>query len=382
MNHWDPQRFLSEGWARADITDSILQNAIDTAHLLRVKSPYLPPLFTLNHLSHCSEVPYPFLHRVIERIEPDDYRVFKLKKTNAGHATDRFRFICAPHPLLLKAQRWIHSNILLQTTESEASFAYRKDRGILRAAKLHTGCNWLIKLDITNFFESILEPDVYQVFRGLGYQPLVAFELARLCTRVRASGNPIQKKKNNTLPHPCGAIGHLPQGAATSPLLANLASIELDNNILQLAIAKKFTYTRYADDLVLSTKTEFTRDEALYMIHAIYDILRSRGLWPNRAKTKIVTPGSRKVVLGLLVDGPEPRLTKEFKEKVRTHIHFLSRSDVGPEKHKTARRFDSIYGLQRHIYGLVAFAYSVEPIWAQKAFAALKKVSWPKLESL
>ena len=49
------------------------------------------------------------------------------------------------------------------------------------AAEQHRNARWLVKMDVMNFFESILEPKVYEVFRSFGYQPLMAFELTRLC---------------------------------------------------------------------------------------------------------------------------------------------------------------------------------------------------------
>ncbi len=384
MNHWRSQHFFQEGQNKG-IPDSVLENGCVTAKQLFVRSPQLSPLFTLRHIAHETGVQYSFLHDVVKRKNVDEhYRVFKLKKQNVGHAVDRFRFVCAPHPQLLKAQRWIHREILSKITPSEASFAYSPGVGILQAAKMHTNCKWLLKLDVTNFFESILEPDVYSVFLGFGYQPLVAFELARLCTRTRATGNPVQQKTRPTnlsgLPYTDKWIGHLPQGAATSPLLANLASRPLDESLLEFAHANRLIYTRYADDLTFSSLVPFERSTALKHIHGIYSLMRAQGLWPNKAKTKIIPPGARKLVLGLLVDGDAPRLKSEFKSMVRTHIHFLQRNDVGPQLHAEKRGFDSVLGLQRHVYGLLAYAVGIEPEWAKAAFAEIRNVNWPPFE--
>lgn len=384
MNRWSSQHFLQEG-RQNDVPEDVMESACDTAYALHLKSPQLPPLFTLRHIAHETDVPYSFLRSVIERddnVEP--YRVFKLKKQGIGHDPDRFRFICAPHPLLLKAQRWINREILAKVPVNEASFAYIRGGGIVPAARLHAECKWLIKLDVTNFFESILEPDVYRVFYEMGYQPLVAFELARLCTRVRARGNPIHIRKGDPnslgLPYHDVRIGHLPQGAATSPLLANLTARPLDASLLAFAVREGFFYTRYADDLAFSSRSEFSRPKALELVHQVYDLMQQHGLWPNKAKTKIVPPGARKVILGLLVDSAAPRLTKEFKARVRTHIHFLLREDMGPSRHAQYRGFDSILGLQRHVYGLVAYAAGVEPEWAHLARAELARVAWPPFE--
>jgi len=384
MNRWSSQHFSQQGREKA-VSSDVLVHACATAQALLAKSPQLPPLFTLRHIAHETDVPYSFLREVIQRNnDPEPYRVFKLKKQGVGHAADRFRFVCAPHPLLLKAQRWINNKILTKVPPNEASFAYIKGGGILPAAKLHHECKWLIKLDVTNFFESILEPNVYRVFNGMGYQPLVAFELSRLCTRVRACGNPIQSNKHNPdlpgLPYFDKRIGHLPQGAATSPLLANLATQPLDATLVTFAQRERLIYTRYADDLVFSSRADFSRPKALELVHQVYDIMRQHGLWPNKAKTKIVPPGARKVVLGLLVDRATPRLTKEFKARVRTHIHFMLREDVGPAQHARHRGFDSVLGLQRYVYGLVAYAAGIEPEWAHLARVELNKVAWPAFE--
>lgn len=384
MNHWRSQHFMQLGQANG-ISDAALKNASSIANAFLAKSPQLPPLFTLRHIAHETTVPYSFLHKVVGRENCEEhYRIFKLKKQNVGHSVDRFRYICAPHPLLLKAQRWIHKEILSKITPNESSFAYSSGVGILDAAKMHTSCKWLIKLDVTNFFESILEPDIFKVFSELGYQPLVAFELARICTRTRVAGNPMQKKmhqsKNQKFPYKNEQIGHLPQGAATSPVLANLASRALDEALLNYSQLHGLSYTRYADDLTFSSCSKFDRSEALAHVHKIYELMREQGLWPNKAKTKIIPPGARKLVLGLLVDGENPCLKNEFKSSMRTHIHFLLRSDIGPELHAKNRGFDSILGLQRHLHGLLAYAIGIEPIWARSSLNELKKVNWPKYE--
>lgn len=284
----------------------------------------------------------------------------------------------------MKVQRWISANILAHIPLHHCSYAYKKGSIPLEAAKIHSNYKWLVKLDVTNFFESILEPKIYLFFVSHGYQPLVAFELTRLCTRLRASGNPVQSADNwielKNAPYRQRYIGHLPQGAPTSPHLANIAARPLDEDLWALAQARGLRYTRYADDITLSTAEEWSRTDALDTIHDVYDLFRGQGLWPNRSKTQISPPGARKVVLGLLVDGSSPRLTREFKERIRTHIHFLSKQDIGPSIHASARGFDSVLGMQRHIYGLLAYALGIERDWAKGMLSELSKVDWPPFD--
>ncbi|HDS1772962.1 TPA: RNA-directed DNA polymerase [Pseudomonas putida] len=288
--------------------------------------------------------------------------------------------MCAPHPSLLKMQRWIHKNILMHVHSHPASYAYKEKTSPRDAAAMHAGCKWMIKLGATNFFESILEPDVYRVFREMGYQALVAFELARICTRVRPSGNPVKtdrfKDGMGNLPCKNVAIGHLPQGAATSPLLSNLVARTLDHSLAEFANSKDLAYTRYADDLTFSSFGTFNRDGAENIVREIYEIMRAHGLWPNKSKTKIIPPGARKVVLGLLADGHVPKLSKEFKAEVRTHIHFMLRPDVGVSNHRKARKFDNSWGLKNFIFGKLAYAQAIEPIWTSRMRDLFMKIDW------
>ena len=92
------------------------------------------------------------------------------------------------------------------------------------------------------------------------------------------------------------------------------------------------------------------------------------GLSPNATKARITPPGSRKIVLGLLFDGKEPRLPRlprEFKENLRRHLHYLAREDVGPIAHARARGFASTTGLRHHVEGLLGFAKQIEPDYAR-----------------
>ena len=326
-------------------------------------------------------MPYSFLRSVVSQsAEVEPYRVFKLKKSSSGHSNGRMRYICAPHPVLLRTQRWIHNNILRETHVHEASYAYNKGSKIVELAQVHCRCRWMVKLDVTNFFESILEPDVYKVFRRIGYQPLMAFELARICTRLRNEGNPVKLHRSpykiSTYSQTC--VGHLPQGAPTSPILANLAMLKLDEDLTQLSKSLDVKYTRYADDLAFSTRSKtFTREDAHSLIHGVYEIMRKHSLWPNRTKTRILTPRARKVVLGLLVDQKRPHLTREFKDRVRMHIYYLKHSKVGPVEHSINRGFDTVLGLQNHVFGLVAFAKGIDSAWGKRQYQELLDVKWP-----
>ncbi|PCJ61606.1 MAG: RNA-directed DNA polymerase [Rhodospirillaceae bacterium] len=239
-------------------------------------------------------------------------------------------------------------------------------------------------MDVTSFFESISEIQVFRVFRALGYQPLVSFELARIVTigpvdRSPRHSDPVWKvrRRNEKIPaYSTGVLGYLPQGAPTSPMLSNLIMTPIDTRISDAAREAGLTYTRYSDDLTFSTpEKNFGRSTASSFIHTIEEILSSAGFRTQHRKTKLIPPGSRKIVLGLNVGGPKPSLRREFKDNLRLHIHYLEK--FGPTEHAKAREFDTIWGMKAHLRGLIDFAKMIEPDYATKLLQRFKNVNWP-----
>lgn len=381
MNHWNSQRYLASGRSQKR-NINVLNRAVNTAGLILKSAPGAAILFTLNHLARETGVSYQYLRDVAARgghSSDTYYRVFSLKKANVGFKTQRRRTICAPELLLMKAQRWIHEHILTKGSPHRASSAYQPGSRILDAAAQHRNARWLVKMDVTNFFESVLEPKVYGVFRSFGYQPLMAFELTRLCTRVRKGG---PKRHKVISPRPIdrynsGTLGHLPQGAPTSPLLANLAAFNMDCELDFLAKRNAMVYTRYADDIVFSSSAEdWSKIKAIGLLKQGHEILRSHGFQPNLAKATIAGPGGRKVVLGLSVSNDEPRLTRDFKNKLRAHIYYLTKYQSQGIPPSDKLKFDSSLGLQRHVFGLAYYAMGIERVWGAARLAELKALPW------
>ncbi len=369
------------------IAPTIISNAVETAKYLHQVTPGAVPVFTLNHLSKLTGTPYEFLRLCVERENPEPYRRFRIhKRSIPGETKKRYRIICVPDPRLMQTQRWINKNILHKGSPHHASVAFGEGNSIKAAVEPHCGCRWLIKIDILNFFESINERQAYHVFNRMGYQPLLSFELARLCTRQgkrsharstkRWFGPYYRSFKISTYKQ--YLLGHLPQGAPSSPMLANLVMKHFDKTVSTFAVDEGLQYTRYADDLTFSISSKnFKREDAKKFILKIYRELRKNGFEPNLTKTKIISPGARKIVLGLLVDGEKPCLTKKYRDNIRQHLHYMNRSDIGPVKHARNRGFISVYGLRNHVQGLIAHADQIDPQFASKVWVQFNKVNWP-----
>jgi RNA-directed DNA polymerase len=208
---------------------------------------------------------------------------------------------------------------------------------------------------------------VFEVFAGLGYPRLLSLELCRLCTRVRGTvPQPLSvaTKFRGKAPYDVLARGYLPQGAPTSGALANLVMRDADRVLTAFADRHGLVFTRYSDDIVFSSTGAFSREQARAVVHKAAQRLEGRGFVVHHKKTRIVTPGARKIVLGLLVDGSRPRLLPEFKRRIEVHVRGVERNGV-PE-HAEHRRFDSILAMINHVDGCIAFAGSVEADYADR----------------
>ncbi|WP_408296476.1 reverse transcriptase family protein [Paraburkholderia sediminicola] len=360
MAIWRAQHYRQNG-LREGIDPLLLNRAIQYGDAITGANRNLTPIFTLRHLAFLCGASYPALRAYAgrkndEAIHP--YRLFRIKKRSRPGEPTRLRTICAPAPGLRTAQRFIHDNVLSHLPVHPASIAYSQNTRPVEEIGIHCGCRWLIKLDVQNFFEAISERAVYRVFRDAGYPALVSFEMARLCTRIvpmnRDEGPPVQTparaSRYSIEAYWNWRQGSLPQGAPSSPLLANLCSFRLDTMVADIATEYGMAYTRYADDIALSTTNpDFSRSDVRKVIQRVYSAMRQCDLSPNTAKTVIAPPGTRKVVLGLYVDQGTPRLTREFRSRLEQHLHFCLHPDVGPVAHARKRGFSAVLGFKHHL---------------------------------
>jgi hypothetical protein len=379
MSKWRPHSYRS-GAQKAGIDPQVIGAAVKAGKIVVEKNPDVPPIFSLRHLAYMSGAPYLLLREIVER-ERDPYSVFTVRKRSNKAS---FRTICVPTPPLMQLQRWLAKRVLNQGTPHSASTAFAPKSTILEAAEPHAACRWLVKVDIRNFFESVSEIAAYRVFqKQFGFQKLISMEMARLCTRVgntsafrsRPRWKSHRTRYTKIPSYRVKRLGHLPQGAPTSPMLANLAVKSMDDRLQTLAETSAVTYTRYADDLFFSTiNPAYTRKDARALIVAIYRELRVEGFSPNTSKTSVSPPGARKIVLGLSVDGDMARLSRAFKQTLRLHIYHCKRNVA---EHASARKFSAIAGLENHLRGLLAYAHQIEPDYAAKMQQQFDLIVWP-----
>jgi retron-type reverse transcriptase len=246
---------------------------------------------TLTHLSLTTEI---------------RYKEFKLKKKGGGE-----RLILAPDNHLVRIQGLI--NILFQIL-FENRFHYNSNgfilnRNILRNAQPHVNKNYVLNLDLKDFFPSI------------GFRRIkTVFELEPL--------NLVSEKESIGfyLANICCYKGILPQGAPTSPIISNMVTQRLDRRISKYCSSKKVKYSRYADDL------SFSSNQAIFdkkFIAGITKIIQSENFNVNKEKTRLRTSMDRQLVTGIVVN-EKPNVNREYIKKVRT---ILKNWEAGGEKY-------------------------------------------------
>ncbi len=181
------------------------------------------------------------------------------------------RVVEAPKLRLKQMQRTILHKILDRVPAHGAAHGFVRGRSVATFAEKHAGQLLVVRIDLAAFFPSIRAARVEALFRSLGYPELVAQALTGLCTtaspRLPWQGIEWKPEELSELRR-LYARPHLPQGAATSPALANLSLYRADCRLSALAASVDAHYTRYADDLAFSGGARFARAASRFCTEA------------------------------------------------------------------------------------------------------------------
>lgn len=211
------------------------------------------------------------------------YKSFTIPKKSGG-----VRSISAPMPKL-GAILWPVKEILSSLYEPQPCvMGFTPCRSIVDNAKLHLGQNYILNLDLKDFFFSIPQARVWKRLQipPFNFPTEVANVIAGLC----AIKTTIDGKE----------VCVLPQGAPTSPILTNIVCRNLDRKLTGIANKYYLRYSRYADDITFSSM-----HSALSLKGKVYreilDAIEEQGFTVNPAKTRLQKRGSRQEVTGLII---------------------------------------------------------------------------------
>ncbi|MBB3326783.1 reverse transcriptase family protein [Microlunatus antarcticus] len=281
------------------------------------------------------------------------------------------RLLESPTPLLRAVLRRVLDRVLVWVPVHPAAHGFVRGRSAVTHARTHVGAASVVCLDLRSFFTSITVGRVNGLFRGLGYPEAVAWALACLCTHqtpVAVLGRmpPGGSEAARAWLRSSLRARHLPQGAPTSPALANLACFTLDRRLAGLAATAGLTYSRYADDLTFSGP----RGSAHRLVASVGSIVRDEGFDLNPAKTRVRGTGERQEVTGLVVN-ERLNVTRAYHDQLRAVLHDATRN--GPSAANRADHPD----FRSHLEGRVGWVESVNPVRGRRLRAQLDAIVWP-----
>jgi hypothetical protein len=293
---------------------------------------------TVNELAWFADV------RSLERRVADDrlrhYRYRWVHKAAGG-----LRLIESPKQRLREIQRHLLATILNRIPPHAAAHGFVRGRSAVTFAREHSGSDVVIRLDLHDFFASINAGRIYGVFRTAGYPESVAHTLTGLATNVvplavwseaPSPANGSEAVNEHFLFGKRLATPHLPQGAPTSPALANLCAHGLDRRLEGLAESTGLHYSRYADDLAFSGSQ--SRSAVPRLIDLIRQIAREEGFRVNEGKTVVMGKGHRQRVSGIVVNR-KPNVDRVAYDALRATLHNVARNGLDAENRSGHPRF-------------------------------------------
>ena len=283
------------------------------------------------------------------------------------------RLIEAPKQRLKQIQKQILAEILEKIPVHPAVHGFRRGRSIKTFATPHVGQRVVLRMDLRDFFPSISAPRVQAVFRTAGYPERVANLLGGLCTN--AAPRALWQEKGSTLDplrmadaRQLYAWPHLPQGAPSSPALANICAYRVDCRLTGLAEACGAVYTRYADDLAFSGDETFERGVERFAIHAAA-ILVEEGFTVQHRKTRVMRQGVRQYVAGVVAN---QRLNVPRPDYDRLKAILTNCIHLGPGSQNREARPD----FRAHLQGRVSFVEMINARRGARLRSLFEQIRW------
>jgi len=213
--------------------------------------------------------------------EKESYKEFVINK-----ATGKPRTLHAVPLKLKRIQRIALDKLQAVEQYQPSSYAHGfvLNRSIITNAIPHRRKKRIVKMDLKDFFPSIHEDRVRDMFMGrpFSFGKEAATAIAQLSCLNDGSGM-------------------LPQGGVLSPYVANMLCLRLDKKLAKVAIKYHCNFTRYADDITFSTN-DISEDNIANLIKETSNIIESEHFVVNTEKTKVLTPNRRQVVTGIIVN--------------------------------------------------------------------------------
>lgn len=250
----------------------------------------------------CLSVLFGFSTNFVNKLAQQNWKFYRTFTIRKGK---KKRTIHAPKVALKVIQKWFGYHLSETLNFGGYVYGFVPGKSAIDAANMHTNAHWVYSVDIENFFPTTTKEVIKESLKIVGYSLEAAELIANICCY------------KNTLA----------QGAPSSPVLSNLVFKELDKRLKEIADNNQIRFTRYADDIVFSGIGRFPT----VIKDQIYGLFEETCWKLSPGKEYFAEKPKRLKVHGLLVHGEKARLTKGYRNRIRTYKYLLSNGKVRSE---------------------------------------------------
>jgi RNA-directed DNA polymerase len=280
-----------------------------------------------------------------------------------------WRLIEIPKPRMKAIQRQILRELLNRLPPHPSAHGFCRGRSTRSFVESHLGKPVLLRMDLRDFFHSVPVARIGALFRRVGYPANVARLLQGLSTHT--TSETLAGETFQTLPWEQRkrlVDKHLPQGAPSSPALANLCAWRFDCRLQGVAERFHLDYSRYADDLAFSGGRELLR-LAPFLQGLIGAIAIEEGFEINHRKTRLRTQAQSQRLAGVITNR-KPNFPRAEFDRLKAILHNCVRG--GPK----AQNREGVQDFKAHLAGRVAYAVWLNPEKGAKLQRLFDAIQW------
>ncbi len=306
------------------------------------------------------------------------YRIKLIRKRSGG-----LRMLEAPKAKLKLVQHRIACEILNSVPVHSSAHGFVRKRSAVSYVGPHVNQSVVLRLDLLDFFPSIIASRVFGLFRSLGYPHAVTHLLCNLCTAkttmdeledaTKALGErpnyfSVQEHAGRERLRSLYCERHLPQGAPTSPALANLIAYRLDSRLSGLAASADVAYTRYADDLLFSGNDDFGRTVKSFAVQ-VGAIALAEGFEVNFRKTRIMRRSTQQFAAGIVLNRRTNIQRAEYDQLKATLCNCVSSSPAEQNRESHA-------DFRMHLLGKINWVKQLNSTRGAKLMKIFNEITW------
>lgn len=278
------------------------------------------------------------VHDIASQLGVDDRDLWRLAREGYyRHARLPKRTLSIPNSKLCEVQSLLAKRLSKRLAVHDAAHGSVHGRSVLTMAAVHGAPGVLVGLDLHNFFGCVTQRMLRRPLEDSG----------------------VELRDRNFIFKACFEDGVLPQGAPTSPVLANAAVYYMDEELTALC-GQRWRYSRFVDDIFFSHPDDVSRREVAALLAQARHIVGAYGFKFAPGKRHIARRHQQQLVVGILVGGGKLRLPREMHRKIRAVLHAR------------AKGWKSTW-TDAQLNGYIAFVQMVEPERAASYRAQLEE---------